>query len=156
MRGSIGLMATLACTSTPCLATNLNLICGGGGSATGTRVTNGFVTDSSGNSATATVFSRQDRNFEDQVNVEIRDGQGRIRPPRTMLPPIHGGEDGWMRLTDIRETPDEITAKAVVNFMSRPNIRIDRISGVISISGRIGQFSGRCESYDPERVERRF
>jgi hypothetical protein len=57
-----------------------------------------------------------------------------------------------MRLTDIRETPDEITAKAFVNFMSRPNVRIDRISGTISISGRIGQFSGRCEAYDPDRV----
>jgi len=49
-----------------------------------------------------------------------------------------------------------ICAKAVVNFMSRPNIRIDRISGTISISGRVGQYSGRCEAYDPERVERRF
>lgn len=156
MRGSIGLIAALVCTSTPCLATNLNLICGGGGSAAGTQVSNGFATDSSGNSATATIFSRRDRNFEDQVNVEIRDGQGRIRLPRTMLPPIHGGEDGWMRLTDIRETENEVTAKAVVNFMSRPNIRIDRISGTISISGRIGHFSGRCEAYDPDRVERRF
>jgi len=52
--------------------------------------------------------------------------------------------------------PKMICAKAVVNFMSRPNIRIDRISGTISISGRVGQYSGRCEAYDPERVERRF
>lgn len=156
MRTALCLAILCACSSVPCFATDLNLICGGGGTANRTQSTNVYASDSSGNSGTATILTRRDREFEDQVNVEIRGNQGRIRLPRTMLPPIHGGEDGWMRLTDIRETPNDITAKAVVNFMSRPHIRIDRISGTISISGRIGQYSGRCEAYDPERVGRRF
>lgn len=156
MRATVYLAAISMATATPCVATDLHLICGGGGSATRVNSTNVYASDSNGNSGTATITSRGSQDFEDQINVEIVNGAGRIRLPRTMLPPIHGGEGGWMRLMDIRETPNEITAKAVVNFMSRPNIRIDRISGTISISGRVGQFSGSCEAYDPEQVRRRF
>ena len=156
MRVPIALAFACTCTSAPSFAANLNLICGGGGSANRTQSTNVYATDSSGNSGSATILSRHDRAFEDQVNVEIRGSEGRIRLPRTMLPPVHGGAGGWMRLTDIHETSDEITAKAVVNFMSHPDVRLDRVSGTISISGRIGQYSGRCEAYDPASVERRF
>lgn len=156
MRGSLCLTVAFACLSAPCSATDLYLACGGGGSANRIQSTNVYASDSAGNSGTATILTTRERAFEDQVNVEIHDGQGRIRLPRTMLPPIHGGDGGWMRLTDIHETRDEITAHAVVNFMSHPDIRIDRITGTISISGRVGQFSGRCESYDPEHAERRF
>jgi hypothetical protein len=156
MRKSICLVAIGLGTPTACLATDLHLICGGGGSANRVSSSSIYAQDSNGNSGTATITSNGSQGFEDQVNVEIVNGAGRIRLPRTMLPPVHGGEDGWMRLTDIHETPNEITAKAVVNFMSHPNIRIDRISGTISISGRVGQFSGSCEAYDPEQVRRRF
>lgn len=156
MRKSICFATITLGITTPAFATDLHLICGGGGTANRVNRSNVFASDSNGNSGMATITSRGSQDFEDQVNVEIVGGAGRIRLPRTMLPPVHGGEGGWMRLTDIHETPSEITAKAVVNFMSHPNIRIDRISGTISISGRVGQFSGSCEAYDPEQVRRRF
>lgn len=133
MRKSICLVAIVLGTATPCFATDLHLICGGGGSANRVNQSNVYAQDSNGNSGTATITSRGLQDFEDQVKVEIVNGAGRIRLPRTMLPPVHGGEEGWMRLTDIDETPNEITAKAVVNFMSHPDIRIDRISGIITI-----------------------
>lgn len=150
------LMFAVAMLSGQEQSVSLHLICGGGGTAHDTRSTNAYASDSSGNSATATIVSRQDREFEDQVNIEIQNGEGRIRLPRTMLPAIHGGDNGWMRLSDIHETNEEITAHAVVNPISHPDVRIDRISGTVSISGRIGHFSGQCENYDPTTIERRF
>jgi hypothetical protein len=137
-------------------AANLNLVCFGEGAANRVDATQGYATNSNGDRATATVYSHSSEGFADQINVELRDDGGRIRIPRTMLPLIHGGEDGWMRLTNIEETPNEITAKAYLNFMSRPNVRIDRLTGVISISGKAGRFTGQCEAYDPETVQRRF
>lgn len=141
---------------TSAMAADLNLICSGEGAARRVETTQGYASNSYGESATATLYSQRSEEFADQVNVEIRGGEGRIRLPRTMLPPIHGGENGWMQLTDIRETPDEITAKAQVNFMSRPDVRIDRIAGTISISGRVGRYIGQCDAYNPETVRRRF
>ncbi len=137
-------------------AATLNLVCFGEGAANRVNATQGYATNSYGESATATIYSRSSEGFADQINVELREGEGRIRIPRTMLPLLHGGEDGWMRLTNIEETPNEITAKAYLNFMNRPNIRIDRLTGTISISGKAGRFAGQCEAYDPETVQRRF
>ena len=137
-------------------ADTLHLICTGAGETPKAETSRGFATNSMGDTASATIVRTRDREFADQINVEIAEGEGRIRLPRTMLPLIRGGEDGWFRLTNIEETPSEITAKAYVNVMSRPDIRIDRITGTISISGRIGHFAGDCEPFDPSTVQRRF
>ena len=135
---------------------SLNLICDGSGVSRERAVSQGYATGSDGGSATATVTRSYDRDFADLVNVEVRGNEGRIRVPRTMLPTFHGGNDGWFRLSNLRITADEITAKASVNFMNRPNVRIDRIAGTITISGAAGHFSGQCEAYDPATVRRRF
>lgn len=90
------------------------------------------------------------------MKVEIVNGAGRIRLPRGLLPPLHGGEGGWLELRDLVETDNEVTASAAVNFANHPKIRIDRIGGAISIDGTKGTFSGQCRSYDPATVQRAF
>ena len=76
--------------------------------------------------------------------------------PRTMLPPIHGGDDGWFKLKNIKIKPNEITASVGVNFINSPKLRLDRYSGAISISGKAGDYSGQCQRFDPQQLERRF
>jgi hypothetical protein len=99
----------------------------------------------SGNSS-GTITSRRQQQFGDQVDIRLFGGDDRIRMPRTMLPPLHGGNDGWFKLKNLKVDDRSIRAKAAVNFMNNPNIFIDRVTGTISISGRAGDYSGRCEA----------
>ena len=138
----------------------LNLTCFGGGTANKpTAMTAYSHTDvygsvgttpvsGSGNSST-TVYGRRQQGFGDQVDVRLFNGDDRIRLPRTMLPPVHGGDDGWFRLKNVVADARSIRAKAAVNFINSPNVFIDRVTGTISISGKAGDYSGQCEAVDP-------
>ena len=66
--------------------------------------------------------------------------------PRTMLPPIHGGDGGWFKLKKVVSDDRTISASAAVNFMNNPKVHIDRLTGTISISGKAGDYSGQCEA----------
>ena len=68
--------------------------------------------------------------------------------PRTMLPPFHGGSDGWFKLKNVVADARSIHASAAVNFMNNPKVYIDRTTGTISISGRAGDYSGQCQVID--------
>lgn len=94
--------------------------------------------------------------FEDQVNLWIDGEEGQIRMPRSMLPAIRGGEDGWFKLKSVEVKEREITASVAVNPLNNPKVRIDRITGMISVSGKAGDFAGQCQKYDPSTVERAF
>ena len=106
--------------------------------------------------STATVVGRRSQRFDDQVSLYIEGSEGRLRMPRTMLPMIRGGEDGWFRLEDIEIKRNEITASIAVNIINNPKLRIDRFTGAISISGKAGDYAGDCQRFDPDRTEREF
>ena len=93
--------------------------------------------------------------YADQVDVEFLDGEGRIRLPRSVLPALRGGENGWFRLRDLSISDRVIEAQASVNFINKPRVHIDRTTGTISINGMNGSFVGRCERVDPG-TERQF
>jgi hypothetical protein len=63
-----------------------------------------------------------------------------------MLPLLRGGKDGWFKLKNVVADARTIRAKAAVNFINNPNVFIDRVTGTISISGKAGDYSGRCEA----------
>lgn len=65
-----------------------------------------------------------------------------------MLPPMHGGKDGWFRLKNVSADARSIKASAAVNFMNSPKVFIDRVTGSISISGKAGDFTGQCQAMD--------
>lgn len=132
----------------------LDLVCGGGGSANKSDTSFGRIQDDAGGSATATVTRRRTEGFDAQVDVWVEGATGKIRLPRSMLPPVHGGDDGWFNLKNVRTTDQEITASATVNFMNSPKIYIDRRTGVISIDGKAGHYTGQCQRVDPNA--RRF
>ncbi|GAA4035749.1 hypothetical protein GCM10022281_15220 [Sphingomonas rosea] len=139
----------------------LNLTCGGGGtankaavatvnsygSAHGSVGTTPFGT--SGNSASTVTTTRQ-QSFADQVDIRLFAGDDRIRLPRTMLPPLHGGSDGWFKLKNVTADDRSIRASAGVNFMNNPKVYIDRLTGTITISGKAGDFTGQCQAVDPQ------
>lgn len=134
----------------------LNLTCMGSGTAnkyTSTTVDShgsfsgiaGSTIFSGNGSGYSTITGKRQQDFGDQVDVRLFAGDDRIRMPRTMLPPLHGGNQGWFKLKNLQVDARSIRAKAAVNFMNNPNVFIDRVTGTISISGKAGDYSGICE-----------
>lgn len=137
-------------------AQRLHLVCLGAGSANKYTSAQAQAWDNSGNSAWGTVVGNRAQPFEDQVNLWIEGDQGEIRMPRTMLPAIRGGKDGWFKIKSIEMTEGEIRASVGVNIINNPKLRIDRYTGAISLSGKAGDYSGVCQAYDPEAVKQKF
>lgn len=145
----------------------LDLVCQGSGVANKAVVMNKF---SSGNAkgtiggssvqmsgtSQSTMVGHRAQEFGDQVSLNIEGSEGRLRMPRTMLPKIHGGEDGWFKLKDIRISQEEITASVAVSALNNPKLRVDRYTGAISISGKSGDFTGSCSRFDPQQQQRQF
>lgn len=154
--GACVLVSESPISAQPAAQQPLNLTCTGGGTANkATAVTaqtsaygSGMVGTTPYNGSAygnTTVYGRQQQGFEDQVDIRLFGGDDRIRMPRTMLPPLHGGADGWFKLKNVVADARTIHASAAVNFMNNPKVYIDRVTGTISISGRAGDYSGQCE-----------
>lgn len=99
-------------------------------------------------SGNATVMGQRQQDFREQVDIRLFSGDDRIRMPRTMLPPIHGGNAGWFKLKNVVADARSIKGKAALSFMNNPNVFIDRVTGTISISGRAGDYTGQCQVID--------
>ncbi|WP_336979710.1 hypothetical protein [Altererythrobacter fulvus] len=157
-RAIFGLLALCAATSAAGQsdAKRFDLVCLGGGAANKATYAQANAWDSNGGYASANVVGNRSVPFDDQVNLWIEGGEGRIRMPRAMLPVIRGGEDGWFKIKSIKIGENEITASVAVNVMNNPKLRIDRLTGAISISGKAGDYVGTCQPYDPSTVQRRF
>lgn len=146
------LMAQAAVAQQP-----LNITCLGGGTANKIAVAtvnsygnfsgNVGTTPVYGNSSgSATVYGTRQQGFDDQVDVRLFGGDDRIRLPRTILPPVHGGNDGWFKLKNVQVDARSIHASAAINFINNPKVYIDRVSGTISISGKAGDYTGQCQA----------
>ena len=157
MRYLIFLLATIGSSASAQEAGKpLSLVCGGGGSAN--KVTGASVDlwDSGGDTGGATITGTRSVGFEDQVSLKIEGEAGQLRMPRSMLPPIHGGDGGWFKLKNIKVTEGEITASVAVSLVNNPKLRLDRYTGAVSLSGKSGDFTGRCQKFDPANTERAF
>jgi hypothetical protein len=87
-------------------------------------------------------------NFSSNVQIDIRDGQGRIHLAGKMIPLLNsGGSDGWWPLRDLQITPDRITASYRLNGLNSPKVQIDRRSGALSIDDG-NDFNGKCDVGD--------
>jgi len=134
----------------------LNLVCDGGGSANHITSTMAQGWDNSGNSGGAIITGHRSVGFEDQLQLWIDGDQGKARLPRAMLPKLHGGDGGWFEIKDIRISDNEITGSVAVNVMNHPKLVLDRLAGSVSLSGKSGQFNGRCSKFDPATARRAF
>lgn len=150
------LIALLLIQSEAALPDRLNLACNGGGYANQFDQSTAQAWNNQGDSATVTMQSRRAQGFEDEVQLWIEGDEGRIRMPRSMLPLLRGGDNGWFRVTSVEVTENEIRGTVRVNLINNPKLRLDRLTGSISISGKAGDYSGRCIKFDPDEVERAF
>lgn len=134
----------------------LDLVCLGRGSANKPTSSTAYVTDNYGNSASANVMGNRSVPFADQVNLWIEGSDGRIRIPRTMLPPLRGGEDGWFKIKKLQISESEITGSIAVNVINNPKLTIDRRTGLIRLSGKAGDYVGECQRYTPSDMPQKF
>lgn len=132
------MLAQAAAAQTP-----LTLTCSGGGTANKPQSASVW---SDGRSAN--VLGQRQQGFEDQVDVRLFAGDDRIRLPRTMLPALRGGSDGWFKLKNVQADSRSIKASAAVNVINNPKVHIDRVTGTISISGKAGDYTGQCRVID--------
>jgi hypothetical protein len=93
------------------------------------------------------------RNHDTSVTILIDGDEGRIRPAKNMLPPVHSGNDnGWYEIRNLSISPDMIRGDFKLNGLNHPKMTIDRRSGRITLEG-LTNFHGTC---DPTDAERRF
>jgi hypothetical protein len=138
------------------LTSRLELACLGSGAANKPDITTLDAWNSDGGYASAQAQGLRSVGFQDQVNLWIDGSEGRIRMPRTMLPPVRGGEDGWFKIKSVEVSDREIIGSVAVNPLNNPKLRIDRYTGNISISGKAGDYTGQCKPYDPATEKRAF
>jgi len=112
----------------------LQITCFGGGTAnkiaSATATSIGSVSGSVGGAwingntfGTTTISGTRQQAFGDQVDIRLFAGDDRIRLPRTILPPIHGGQAGWFKLknvvADARSRPHD--AVRVAQYAAAPH-----------------------------------
>lgn len=136
----------------------LQLICHGGGIAnkevTDTikhdkRVDGPPGTAPTTKTETTTVSRMIQQDYADQVELRLFMGDDRIHMPRIIVPDLHGGAKGWYKLKDVRADAHSIRGTAALAFLVTDKVFIDRLAGTISITGKYGNFSGRCHVPDP-------
>lgn len=130
----------------------LSLVCVGTGE---TFTTDTIQTHVAGQVITSTGspyrVSRADRAY-----LQIDGEAVRIRPPESIVPSVAGrGEDGWRNMSDVTITDRDIRGRFSLNWINRPTVVVNRMTGEITISGGdllAGQarFSGVCER-EPEQ-----
>lgn len=86
--------------------------------------------------------------FDASLMIQTWAGGGRIRLPRSLVPPIHsGGQDGWWDLYDLFVSPDAIRATYRLNGLNKPKVTIDRRSGRVTVQGLSDYgFRGTCDT----------
>lgn len=94
--------------------------------------------------------------FDASLMIQLWDGGGRVRLPKSLIPPINSrGDDGWWDLYDVQNGGDVITATYRLNGLNKPRVTIDRRSGRITVQG-FGSygFRGTCDLIG--HTQRRF
>ena len=91
------------------------------------------------------------RNYDTSVTIQIDGDTGRIRPAKSMLPPLHASSDaGWYDITGLSVTRDIIRGSFRLNGANKPKLMIDRRSGHITLEG-LTSFRGTCDAMDADR-----
>jgi hypothetical protein len=141
--------ALLLCPSLV-LAKSLTLSCNGQGNVAATQSTTVNQYDVKTKSYKTAIAQTQVRKpFSGSSTVEISSGAGRMRIPDPMIPLLMSGDNnGWFPIEDLFVGDREITGIVHINLLSQPKLRIDRMTGKLSMSGGMGDFSADCSASD--------
>lgn len=128
----------------------LTLSCDGQGSVTATQSTTVNQYDVKHKDNHVGVAQTQVRRpFSGNGLVEISSGTGRMRIPDPMVPALMSGDtNGWYPIENLFINDREITGVVHINFLSQPKLRVDRLTGKLSLSGGAGEFSADCSAAD--------
>ncbi len=133
------------------LANDITLSCQGQGSiiVNQTTTVNQFQPGNHGHNKTGVATTQTRRPYTGTGTVEIKTGTARMRVPDAMVPALlSGGTEGWYPIEELTMGEREITGLVHINFLSQPKVRIDRITGKITLVGGAGDFSGDCSAVD--------
>ncbi|MBN8848288.1 MULTISPECIES: hypothetical protein [unclassified Sphingomonas] len=85
--------------------------------------------------------------FDASLMIQTWAGGGRIRLPRSLIPPINSrGNNGWWDLHNVSVSPDMIRATYRLNGLNKPRVMIDRRTGRITVQGLSNYgFRGTCD-----------
>jgi hypothetical protein len=132
-------------------ANDITLSCQGQGSviATQTTTVNQYQPGNPGHNKTGVVTTQTRRPYTGTGTVEIKFGTARMRVPDAMVPALmSGGTEGWYPIEELNMGEKEIAGVVHINFLSQPKLRIDRITGKITLVGGVGDFTGDCSAVD--------
>jgi hypothetical protein len=132
-------------------ANDITLSCQGQGSvmATQTTTVNQFQPGNAGHNKTGVATTQTRRPYTGTGTVEIKTGTARMRVPDAMVPALmSGSSEGWYPIEELNMGEREITGVVHISFFSQPKLRIDRITGKITLAGGAGDFAGDCSAVD--------
>lgn len=126
------------------------LLCLGSGSVLESRVSSGMEYDNKTHSFDkSTNYSTTGRRpFNGSVNVEIAADNVRMRLPHEIVPPLNSARDGWFTLNDVFVGEKEITGTVKLNAVNRAKVRLDRMTGQLTLAGGFEDFDGTCNKVD--------
>ncbi len=132
------------------LAQSLTLSCNGQGNVAATQSTTVNQYDfKTKTNKTAIAQTQVRKPFSGSSTVEISSGAGRMRIPDPMIPLLMSGDNnGWFPIEELFVGDREITGVVHINLLSQPKLRIDRMTGKLSLSGGMGDFSADCSAHD--------
>lgn len=125
--------ATQARSAVPAIS-SLNLVCSG--EAEKTEYT----------------ISEQVRSQSADVRLYLTGDGGTAEIPRF----IGGAQEGRQSVRLFTVSDTMITGKINYQTIGNAKMRIDRVAGTVSITGPRGNFSGRCQPFDPARASPKF
>jgi hypothetical protein len=92
-----------------------------------------------------------------EVLVDITGDTGRIKLPPSLTPVVHSRSDqGWRQFSSLRIDDTQFRGRFSLNFINKPNVTINRVTGHIDIAAFDGSFSGECNAYDTTSGARKF
>lgn len=126
------------------------LLCQGSGSVLESQVTNGMEYDDKTHSYNKSTSSSTvtHRSFNGAASVEIAGNSVRIQLPRELVPGINSARDGWFTLADVFAGEKEITGTLRLNAVNKPKVRIDRMTGQLTLASGLETFNGVCDKVD--------
>lgn len=104
-------------------------------------------------------FDKADRrvDYDDSTHLRLRpDNTGEVRIPKKMQPAYKESKDGWFPLINVTRSGDLIRGKVRFHSMYKPKFQVDRVTGLLTIYGQLGDFAGDCSAFEPNEPKRKF
>lgn len=127
------------------------LLCQGSGTVSDNQTTVGTQFKSDSDKTKTTVSNTMGhRSFNGAATVEISGNAVRFQLPHEMVPGLNNAHDGWFTMDQSFVGDKEITGVLALNFLNKPKVKIDRMSGLLTVASGFSDFSGPCTKVDAD------